>query len=248
MPSIDDFINHCWADAKEELRQLDPAFVSQFEHTVQLENLGLMTPWQLQADQSPKQRLASKWHRLLETCDEFAMQVSILRTATTSFIADSKNGEIPKVEAGMRFVYHGRSWVIHAEALAERTRDVINKTIELYIPDSKVGNNVAKRHRDSVYTQVTEYIKEQRNQYVHPSRALAKGITQNNMWEGCLALGITPPMKFHQFVFPVDGDKELFRIYDGLIDGTEQVCARIGSILHELEDDIIGYKAQYTGK
>ena len=39
MPSIDDFVAHRWADAKEALRELDREFVHHHETTVRLQNM-----------------------------------------------------------------------------------------------------------------------------------------------------------------------------------------------------------------
>ncbi len=131
MPLIDDFVDNRWADAKEELRKLDRDFVRRVEETVRLQDLG---PESLGVGRSPKRGLSKKWHILLEDCDELVRKASILQTAIDCFIADS-GGEMSSVDVGRRFFYHMQSWFIHAQALAEYTQRVINKTTKLYISD-----------------------------------------------------------------------------------------------------------------
>ena len=63
------------------------------------------------------------------------------------------------------------------------------------------------------------------------------------MWESCVALGISPPMLFHEYVYPRNGDQEMFGNYDALIEGTEWICACLGEILHQLEEDIAAHSA-----
>ena len=72
MATIDDFVNHRWADAKQTLRNLDPEYVSNLESTVRLQHLGLEHPYPADVEDSPKQRLSIEWHRLLESCHELA--------------------------------------------------------------------------------------------------------------------------------------------------------------------------------
>ena len=54
MPSIDDFVNHRWADAKEVLRQLDPDYVREIGETVRLQDVGLQPPKVPDVERSPK--------------------------------------------------------------------------------------------------------------------------------------------------------------------------------------------------
>ena len=78
MPSIDDFVSHRFADAKEELRKLDPGYVGDIECIVRVENSGQESPLlpvdenSIQQKLTPKKRLPKAWHRLLEACHELA--------------------------------------------------------------------------------------------------------------------------------------------------------------------------------
>ncbi len=56
MASIDDFVNHRWDDAKEALRELDPAYANNFESTVKLQELGLESPWSADVEEAPRKR------------------------------------------------------------------------------------------------------------------------------------------------------------------------------------------------
>ena len=64
-PTINDFVEHRWTDAKEELRKLDPDFVRRSEETVGLQSLGLTA---LGADCNPKRRLSKSLFTISVVC------------------------------------------------------------------------------------------------------------------------------------------------------------------------------------
>ena len=66
------------------LSKLDRDFISELESTVRLQAVGLTTPWEPDVGRRPRQRLSSKWHRLLEACLELTMQASILQVSAAS--------------------------------------------------------------------------------------------------------------------------------------------------------------------
>ena len=66
MATIDDFVNHRWADAKEALRQLDPDYVNRLESTARLQRVGLEHPFPADMKEQPKKRLSKEWHHPLE--------------------------------------------------------------------------------------------------------------------------------------------------------------------------------------
>ena len=192
MESIDDFVNHRWADAKLMLRKLDRDFVDKLECEVRLEAVGLATPWQPDIGRVPALRLSSEWHRLLEACHELTVQASILQTSAVNLTADA-NHELPLLEVGRRANYHFRSWFIHARTLAERTDEVIRWTTKVYVTDRETRTNLDKRLQGRVYEEVTKHVIEQRNQYTHGARrSWGSGITEDQLWESLVAVGMTP--------------------------------------------------------
>ncbi len=238
MPSIGDFVDNRWTDAKEELRKLDSDFVSKLESEHRLQTLGLGMPQQYSVGNRPKRPLAKEWHRLLEDCDELVMQETILQTVVDCFIDDSNRG-LPPVAVGKRFFYHMHSWFIHADTLIERTQSVIRKTTYLYIPNRKAAHKIAKRHCNAVSNnQLYKKIGEQRNQFAHgTTRSWGQGVTEEKLWEGSVAFGMTPQLNFDQFLYP--NREKVTKSYGLVVDGaTKGMLDHIGEILHAFEMDI----------
>ena len=96
------------------------------------------------------------------------IQVAVVTTSTHSLVTDSKSETMSSVEVGSRLIYHFRSWCIHANTLADLTKDVIRKTTELYISERAVRAELYKSHADSIYQNVTMEIEELRNAFVAP--------------------------------------------------------------------------------
>lgn len=258
MPSIEDFVSNREADALEELKKLDPDFVETVSSTVRLQSLELSTAEQFfglympsQAWQPvnpvdqipyliPKQRLPQKWHDLLESCYELTMQVSILRTAADYLKADSYDG-ISLIEIGKRDVYHWRSWFIHAKALAERVRKVIEQTTDLYIADGNELRKIRRRYLSAVRKKVEKKVEDQRNDFVHADKnrpRWAKGLTDMSLWEGSLAAGLTTQRSLNEFGYPKYADEAKSGDGESFVDYTEGICNILGSILYDLERDI----------
>ena len=214
MPSIGDFVDKRWVDAKEELRKLDNDFA--------------------------KQLLPKKWHHLLETCMELTMRAWMVQVAATSLTAKETVG-MSRFEAGVRADYHFRSWFIHMKALTECTNDVINKTTEVYIAKPTKRKKVANRHHKSVYQQITKSIDRQRNDYVHPRRSWASGITEDGLWERNVTMGMTPAQFLREFHYPVEGNDLMTGKYNNFVIATEEVLDCIGAILQEFEADLAGF-------
>ena len=241
MPSINDFVDNRWTDAKEELKKLDPDFVRRVEETIRLQHIGLEA---LDFEPGPRARLPKEWHRLLEDCYELVMQATVLQTAIDCFIDDSRRG-LPTTEVGRRFEYHMHSWFIHANTLAERTQSVIDKTTRLHISDCKAATQIVGRHRTAVYNQVTKEVEGIRNRVSHgTTRSWAQAVTTNNLWEPAVAAGMTPQVSVDSFVYPGRGEATKSGRYDVYVDHTKMVLVRLGAILHELEEDIARHNAQ----
>ena len=242
MPSIDDFVNHCWADAKEVLRQLDPDYVREIEETVRLQDVGLEPPWVLDVERSPKRRLPKHWHLMLEACYNLTMQVSILQIAATELTADSNNG-MSNVEVGRRHFYYYKNWVIHANTLVEFAKLVIKCTTKVYVADVGARKRIAKRHCDAM-DQLFPDVKEPRDQSAHGGRALAKALTEEGLWEGHVSTGKSPKFFLDESIYPLTGHEVMSGKYDGLVCFTETKIDDLGKTLHELEQDIAAHNAQ----
>ena len=240
-PTINDFVERRWADAKGELQKLDPDFVRRSEETVRLQGLGLEA---LDFSHNPKRRLSREWHILLEDCDELVRKASVLQTAIDCFIADSGGG-MSSGDIGRRFFYHMQSWFIHAQALAEYTQRVFSSTTKLYFRDSETGKKIANRHIESVRCQVTRWVEQGRIKFVHATgKSLSTGITEDDLWEGSVAAGLTPQISHDEFTDPIMGEQVKSGKYRLLADANGTVLERTGRILQELEEDIAIQKVQ----
>ena len=238
MPLIGDFVDSRWSDAREELRKLDPDFVRRVEETVRLQHLGLEA---LDFEPSPRARLPTEWHRLLEDCDELVRKASILQTVTDCLMGDS-DGDMSTADLGKRFFYHMQSWFIHATALAEYTQSVISNTAMLYIAnaDSKADKQMARRHRTSVYNQVTKIVERERNKFVHATgKSSSTTLTGDSLWEGSVAAGLTAHKSHDEFIFPAMGKRVKSGQYHRLLTELNRIIfEQLGRILRELEEDI----------
>lgn len=239
MASIDDFVESRWTDAKATLAKLDQDFVSKVESEVRLQAAGLTTPWEPKGEsRKPLRRLSSEWHRLLEACLELTMQEAILRVAADGLTRDATRRR-SQVEIGKQGDYHFRSWFVHATTLTERVDDVINWTTKVYVVDRKVRSRINKRHQGQVYQQVTNQISRQRNSFVHSSRSWAKAMTEEELWEAHVAAGMTPRSFLDELHHPAGGEQLISGKYDQFVALTEDLCDCLGSILQDLELEVL---------
>ena len=237
LASIEDFVNHRWIDAKAALRKLDSDFVSRIEATVRLNALNLAAPWSFnELERYPSWRLGKEWHNLLEECAELVMQLSFVEESTAVLAEDFQSG-VPSVRTGRQALFHFRSWAIHAQTLIERTCSAINSTIRVYVDNQNIRNEIGKPYTDRV-REVSKHIRCVRNDYVHPNRSWAKGITEDQLWESVVAYGLTPGRIHNEFVYPEQGDFLKSGKYNYFADGTTDILNRIGLILEEFETSL----------
>ncbi len=237
MASINEFIEQRWADAKEELRKIDGNFVQRSESEIQLQSLGLETPWVVDVDRPPSGQLPAKWHRLLEACLELSLQTWNVRVAANSLTSEA-NARLSDYEAGIRVDYHFRSLFIYVKALAERTGDVIGKTTEVYVTDSAKRREIAGRHQESVNRRIGERVRRQRNDYLHARRSWSSGVTEDELWEKLVAGGMTPEKFLAEFHYPGQGADAKQGKYDVYPGDTASILDGVGLILQELEADL----------
>ena len=246
MTSIDDFVGHRWTDAKVELTKLDRNFVESLDSVVKLQRIGLESPYVSAVDSKPKQRISKAWHSLLEACMELTMQADILQVAAHNLTADAWRN-IPHGTIGKQVAYHIRSWFVHAVTLAERTNRAIYWTTKVYIDDEKSGYALYGRLQKLVRQQVIEPINEQRHQYVHGDRrSWASGMTEDDLWEDTVAIGMIPQRLLEEFYYPTQEESLRHSKYDSYINHTVEVLNLLGSILQDLETNILVEKAKET--
>ena len=238
MPSIDDFINRRWADAKEEMRGLDPNFVDELESSDYPE--GLIR------NRTPRQRLSTEWHRLLGYCCDLSARASLVEIAARSLKALAD--EVPQSEvAGRQASYHIASWIIYLNALCESVEKVIKGTTALYIYDKNVRKRKEQRYCDSA-NKYTKEIQKARNGFAHAGTLGGESITANSHWEAFIAVGITARMLQDDHYRQIMEDELKQGDPNRYIDATERFLEHFGSILGELEKDIADQSALATAQ
>ena len=237
--TIDDFIDHRWADAKEALRERDPDFVAWGENTVGLERIGLCTPWTVDGEETPNKELPEEWHRLLETCVDLVLQRTCLQVAAEG-LHDGSNRTLSNLEAGKLQMYHMRSWVIHANTLAERTNKVIQQTSDLYVSCPRQADQVAKRHKASVTETLTAHVRASRNEYAHGgTRSWSQALTKERHWERGVAIGMTPNDFLDEYFYSPQGQKTIAGLYNFYAVLSSEMLRNLSTILHDLEEELM---------
>ena len=115
---------------------------------------------------------------------------------------------------------------------------MIRKTTEVYIAEPEKRTELAERHRTSVKQQITKRINKQRNDYVHPNRSWASGITEDQRWEGHATIGMTPTKFLDEFHYPAQGKDMMVGKLDGYVAETTKILDCVGTILQEFEADL----------
>ena len=241
MPSIDDFVAHRWADAKGSLRQLDSEFVRRHETTVRLQNMNWLSPFTINPNEPPERRLSRKWHSLLESCNELVWREMTLRESVSSLVAEGLDS-LSVESAGARSFFALRSWFIFMVAICEQVETVVRRTLDVHLKDPKIRKELAAKFRSLVHERVRAHVSEQRNQLIHGDRgSLAQGITEDNLWEGEVSIGLTPRLALEQFHMPAQGKRAQAGQYDPFKELTQYRCEQLGQILFELEGELSQY-------
>ena len=238
MASLEDFINHRWADAKEALRQLDSNFVGTLENDIRFDKLGLTPPPRQETFRRPNQPLSSDWHRLLEVCYELTRQVDILKASVNCLTQDGSKGT-SSIDIARQRDYHFRSWAIHAVTLCDHSDEVIRWSARVYLPPGGASDGLANSYKKSIDDEIRDRLKQIRNDYVHPAnRSWSQAVTENDYWEGCVALGMTPRKHLDEFHYPAEANRASLGLYSEAVTETDKILGRLGSILYRLEADI----------
>ena len=137
--------------------------------------------------------------------------------------------------------------------MAERTKDVIRKTAEVYTSDRVDASALADRHCSSVEQLVERHrvqfqaegtISELRHEYAHGNKpSWASGITKSDddhecLWETFLARDLTPRRRLEEGFFLTIGRETISGKYNSAVEDTKDVFDRVALVLQDLERDI----------
>ena len=236
---VDEFVSNRWADAKNVLRSLDSQFVERMESTHRFQIAGLVVPSTYGGQLSPLNRLPAQWHRLLEACFELSTQLTLLNACVMGLSASSLTGLSPH-DAGVQAMFHLRSWFIHATSLTEACENVIEKSANAYIKNSKQSRQIARKYRGNVYELAKKNIENQRNEYTHLANTpWGKVATERGLWESIVSIGMTPPSMLQDSFWIFQGERGKNGFYEPLLNQlTDNLCESLGMILLELEGEI----------
>ena len=237
--TVDAFVANRWADAKKVLTDLDSRFVERMETTHRLQTAGFVATSTWGDWRTPGKRLSKRWHRLLEACFDLCLQLKLLQVSADSLSASSFK-ELSTEEAGMRAVYHFRSWFIHAISLTEKCDTVIDRTVEAYVRDRKRSKLMKATLRKKVREQAKQNIEKQRNDFVHAGRGSWEiAPTEQQMWEGVVSIGMPPQSMLEESFWPSQGRRGMGGFFEPLFDHlTTELCRKLGRILSELESEL----------
>ena len=162
----------------------------------------------------------------------------VLRESVASLVGKELSS-LSVEAAGAKSYFALRSWFIFMVAICEQVETVVRRTLDVHLSDPKVRKELAARFRSLVHERVRAHVNEQRNQLVHGDRgSLAQGITEDNLWEGEVSIGLTPRLALEQFHLPAQGIRARAGKYDEFIELTEYRCEQLGQILFELEGEL----------
>ena len=237
-PSVDDFIENRWEDAKEALRKLDPEFVDRLEMTARAQAKGLVLPGFFDATAPPRRRLSKDWHTLLEKCHDLDWQAMLLEVSAEGTTARSLKNVDTHI-AGARSHYNIRSWFVQVVTLGHAAKAVIRRSLEIYMPDQETKAGLRNKYSAAISSQIVEPYRLQRNLFIHPDNSSwAQGITEDGLWEGEVSIGLTPRLALEQFHLPAQAQRAKQGNYDGFANRSEEVLLILGQILHDFEQDL----------
>ena len=165
------------------------------------------------------------------------MQVTSVNVAAEGLQSLATDG-LSDVEAGILADYHLRSWFAHTLALVERTQRVIEDTAKLYVDNLNEAKRVSDPWKKETREQVGKHVSIQRNDYLHANGSLAGEVTKGKLWEGLVAVGMTPDLFLKEFHYPAEANRVRERFRNVFVPGSSERVASLGQILKGLEQDL----------
>ena len=245
--TISDFVSNLWGLAKRELSANDPEFVSKLDSEVRLNKIGLVVEKPSTLRSKPKTGLSRKWHKLLEACMELELRVDCLKTSA-QFLSPAPYENATTVQAGKEGIYHDRSWFIHAVAVGEQVKTIVLKAIDLFPATTEEKKAIRESLKTALQETIMQHITDQRHDYIHGERSSwPSGITEDELWEGAVSVGLTPDRVLNEFVYPDEGEKVKSGKRRHFESVTEEMLSRAGGILKALNNWIVDRKSEKSG-
>ncbi len=253
MPTIDDFVNHRWADANEALRVQDPEYMKRVEDLVKQDesrNHLLYIPLEakppFEVNVTPRIPLSTEWHKLFEACNEITRQADIVLIIAAS-LTSHQMGQAPNDVAGRLFIYNFRSFPIHVKTLSEWANNLIKRTAETYTIKRRSSSILFKRYRRIIDREIADYLGRIRISNVHATDDnWSRSVTAEQNWEPAVALGQTPRIAHDVLLYPQQGREFKTGKYANFLNAAEMILNGIGGVLLTFEQDLMNnYDLKY---
>ena len=232
MPTINDFIEHRWAEAKEELRSRDPGYVTALEAAVGLSKGGFVVP-----DITPSDRLPERWTQLLEISTDLVGQLELLQHCVAGLEPHVYEG-LDGPQTSSLELYHVTNWQHHAYALVEKVKVLINIWVKLAPADVRPSlSALSDGWRERLKAEVSDKLEPYRTPTAHGVGGVgvaAKGVTEIQGWESAVVLPISAERiveASHESSVPRSGWREQVPA------ATDNMVASIGQILADAESE-----------
>ena len=234
MPTINDFIAHRWAEAKEALRRLDPSYVTTLEAAASLSNWDFVSP-----DVTPSHRLPKRWTALLETSTDLVEQLEHLQHCVSGLEPLVYEG-LDGPQTSSLELYHLSNWQHHAYALVEKVQVLINIWVKLSPEDVRPSvSSLSDRWRERLKVEVRDKLEPYRTPTAHGIGGVGvapRGITEDQLWEAAVVLPIPAERIVEEM--HISRGANGGRWAENVRSATDNMVATIGQILADAESEL----------
>ena len=231
------------ANAKTELRRLDPSYVQLIDEFAAATRAGIEHPrWDPRRPPEPAARLSKEWTDLLEALWDFDQHVHLVLTALTAFaeVGDSHDSE----SEGHLLTYHAFNWNVWMQACVEKASICIKRVIRRSDLPKTVKRRLIQEHTAEMDT-MQKNMERARDPLVHGGPGTVVGaLTEDGHWEPTVANSITPAESLHNYLTAYAPGKreEWHRV---LTARTRRMFQAIGLHLEQTIDDV-GWRREPT--
>jgi len=240
-----EFYHWVWGKALAELTLRDPAFIASVQAFDRLSELGDVV---LSGTPQPTWHFDARWTQVFEACVDVEWQVRRLNRCLSKLNPAVYEG-LEGSEAAAEFDYHIASFFMHCYALKEKSERLVTLAFRHF---SRLFNANSPMRASSwvhrIKTDLGNRIDPIRSHLVHGvggRGAWVTGITEKQLWEGTMAVQLTPQRFLDEFPIP-DGIRRRRTWYRRLAVVTPDLLDRLDRILDELREELDKVAARAT--
>ncbi|MBI4311199.1 MAG: hypothetical protein HY681_05390 [Chloroflexi bacterium] len=232
-----EFYDWVWEKALRELTLQDPTFIAKVQAFARMPEPGEMVP-----DDTPQPtwRFNAGWTKVFEACEDVEWQVRRLNRCLGKLNPLIHEG-VEDSEAAEEFDYHLVSFFMHCYALTEKSERLATLAFRHFSRLSRTNNpKRASAWAQCVKTELADRIDPIRSHLVHGvggRGAWVTGVTEAQLWEGTVAVQMTPNLFFEQFGVPDTVDRRRAR-HQQMTVVTLEILNRLGMILDQMREEL----------